>query len=117
MQHFKVLFALLLIGLVFSVIITILLVISFVLNVLYLEPELKQAANFDRWGIIGVLAAIVSAGLAVVCGYGAGALYRFLSGKRNSVVAQMIYILGIVQEVIIQTICYHCYRYSLFLTF
>jgi hypothetical protein len=99
MQHFKVLFGLLIIGLVLSILVTILLIISFVLNVLYLEPELKAAANFDSWGIIGLLAAIVSAGLAVVCGYGAGALYRFLSCKRNSVVGQMIYILGVAQEV------------------
>ena len=99
MQHFKILFAFLILGFVCAVILTIVLIVSFLLNTLYLEPELKEAANFDRWGILALLAAIVSVGMAIVCAYSGGVIYRFLSGSRNSVVGQMIYILGIVSQV------------------
>ncbi len=99
MLRFKLMFVFFAAGAVLLIAAAILLLVAFSLNTLHLETGLKQAANFDRWGIFGVLAALVSAALAVLFGYVASVLYQFLRCEKNTIVGELMYILGIEEEV------------------
>jgi hypothetical protein len=98
MNHFKILFYMFILMTVTFLGLALLLLVTFFLNYLHLEPELQQVANFDRWGIFGIITAVLCVGLAVLCGWAASLLRQLLSGQDNAIVAEMIYLLGLEDE-------------------
>jgi hypothetical protein len=98
MNHFKILFYMFILMTVTFLGLALLLLVTFFLNYLHLEPELQQVANFDQWGIFGIITAVLCVGMAVLCGWAAGLLRQLLSGQENAIVAEMIYLLGLEDE-------------------
>ena len=72
----------------------ILLIMSFIFN-LSVVDELQQAANFDTWKAFILLAGIVSLLASLVFAIGSWKEFQMFSGSHNSVIAEMIYILGL----------------------
>lgn len=98
MNHLKVIFVLAIILAVMFFIFGIVLIVTFALNMASLETELAQAANFDRWNILIIVTGIFS---LLFCGLNIYEVITFMSlksGRKNSVVAEMIYILGLENE-------------------
>jgi len=62
------------------------------------ETELKQAANFDRWGIFILCMGISAIFWCIICVYDAMNYASLRAGKKCAYVAELIYILGLEKE-------------------
>jgi hypothetical protein len=71
-----------------------LLIMSFTFN-LSVVDELQQAANFDTWKAFILLAGIVALLASLVFAIGSWKEFQMYSGSHNSVISEMIYILGL----------------------
>jgi hypothetical protein len=94
MRHFTVIKMINIVAAIMFLVMGVCLIVSFVLN-LSLVPELKEAANFDRWGPFILIAGIVAVLTAIIFAFGAWKEVALASGARNSVVAETIFILGL----------------------
>jgi hypothetical protein len=97
MKHFGVIKFVNMLAAILFLVMGILLIMSFTLN-LSVVDELQQAANFDNWKPFIICAGIVSllaSGVFALCSLKEFQMY---SGSQNSVVAEMIYILGVGME-------------------
>ena len=99
MNNFKIFSLASILASVVFLVVGIVLIVTFVLNSTYLEWELAQAANFDKWGAFIVIAGIISLCYAVLNIYEIITLVALKSGAKNAIVAEMIYILGLEKEI------------------
>ena len=94
MQHFGVIKFVNLVATILFFISGISLLAAFTFN-LSVVSELQQAANFDHWKIFILLAGIVALLTAIVFAIGSFKEFQMYNGSHNSVVAEVIYILGL----------------------
>ena len=97
MKHFALIKFVNLLAAVVFLIMGFLLIMAFTLN-LSVVDELQQAANFDVWKVFILLAGIVSLLTSLVFALGSWKEFQMCSGSQNSVIAEVIYILGLGME-------------------
>eukprot|EP00091_Calanus_sinicus_P020637 TRINITY_DN5757_c0_g1_i1.p1 TRINITY_DN5757_c0_g1~~TRINITY_DN5757_c0_g1_i1.p1 ORF type:complete len:176 (-),score=71.55 TRINITY_DN5757_c0_g1_i1:49-576(-) len=97
MKHFGMIKFVNLLAAIIFLVMGILLFMSFTINLSVVE-ELQQAANFDNWKMFVLFSGIVALLASGVLAFGSWKEFQLYNGRHNSVVAEMIYILGVGME-------------------
>ena len=98
MNRLSAFFVLAIIQAVLMLVLGVVLIAAFAAVEMDVESELKQAANFDRWGIFILVSGILALLFAAFSVYDAITYSTLKTGKKVPIVAEMIYILGVGKE-------------------
>ena len=98
MNRFKVTYFFAILAALLFCVSGIVLVINYAMISIGLVNELKQASNFDRWHVAMILAGIFAVAFAILNAYFAYLFAILKKGRKDKIVGELIYILGIVAE-------------------